>query len=196
MTGRRDRKKQETREALTRSALKLVLERGIGGVTVEDISGEADVSSRTFFNYFSSKEEAVLGATPLVRARIADRVAAAPADLPIVETLRLVMRAEVAEVEEGHDLARQRMRICEENPSLLPYLVASGMELEQGLAAAIADRTGIKESDGYPVLVAAVVAATLRATMMRWSGTAGERPLADLLDEAFDLLAGGFAVPD
>ncbi|MDR0345295.1 MAG: TetR/AcrR family transcriptional regulator, partial [Nocardiopsaceae bacterium] len=59
--GLRERKKQATRRALHDAALQLALERGLEHLTVEEISATADVSARTFFNYFPGKEEAILG---------------------------------------------------------------------------------------------------------------------------------------
>ncbi|PYY57501.1 TetR family transcriptional regulator [Curtobacterium sp. MCSS17_011] len=59
--GLRERKKQQTRSALHRSALALVTDHGLAGVTVEQICADAGVSPRTFFNYFPSKADAALG---------------------------------------------------------------------------------------------------------------------------------------
>jgi AcrR family transcriptional regulator len=59
--GLRERKKQRTRQAMHEAALALVTDRGLAGVTVEEICAEAGVSTRTFFNYFSSKGHAALG---------------------------------------------------------------------------------------------------------------------------------------
>src|SRR5215813_6924132 len=57
--GLRERKKQETRDALSFAALRLAVERGWENVLVEDIAAAAGVSARTFNNYFSSKAEAI-----------------------------------------------------------------------------------------------------------------------------------------
>src|SRR5258707_6597238 len=55
----RERRKQQTGEALRWAARRLAVERGFEGVLVEDIAAEAGVSPRTYNNYFSSKAEAI-----------------------------------------------------------------------------------------------------------------------------------------
>jgi AcrR family transcriptional regulator len=59
-TGMRERKKAATRAALSAAAMRLALERGMENVTAEAIAEAADVAPRTFHNYFSSKEEAIV----------------------------------------------------------------------------------------------------------------------------------------
>lgn len=59
--GLRDRKRQATRKRLERAAIDIVAASGLDALTIDAISERADVSPRTFFNYFDSKEDAILG---------------------------------------------------------------------------------------------------------------------------------------
>jgi AcrR family transcriptional regulator len=66
--GLRERKRLATRRAIQVAVLELVRDRGLDAVTVDEISRGADVSPRTFFNYFTSKEEAIIGEPPALPA--------------------------------------------------------------------------------------------------------------------------------
>lgn len=192
--GRRGRKKLETRAALERAALTLVAERGLAGVTVEDIAEAVDVSSRTFFNYFPSKEDALVG--PASAAELGDRLEAVPAQVPVLEALRLVCRAEAERLQQQREQWLLRLKVFEQNPSLLPRLVASGSETERAVTAAIARRVGVEPgTTGYPELAAAAATAAFRVAMMRWSAATGRPALAELVDEAFAQLAAGLPNP-
>jgi AcrR family transcriptional regulator len=86
-TGLRERKKQATRSALAAAALRLAAERGAEHVTVEEIAAAADVSPRTFFNHFATKEEAFV-ADDLERAQeLLRRLRAEPAGQPVWQLL-------------------------------------------------------------------------------------------------------------
>src|SRR5437868_404754 len=90
-TGLRERKKLATRRSLRRVALDLIAERGFGNVTVEDIAEAADVSPRTFFNYFPSKEAALFGADPDRVTALREGVVRAAPGGTALEALRVVM---------------------------------------------------------------------------------------------------------
>src|SRR5258707_2001889 len=90
----RERKKLATRRLLRRTALDLVAERGFAHVTVDDIAEAADVSPRTFFNYFPSKEAAIYGTDPDRAAALRDRVARQAPGEPVLDALRSVMASE------------------------------------------------------------------------------------------------------
>jgi AcrR family transcriptional regulator len=193
--GRRDRKKQRTRAALAAAALRLVDERGLENVTVEDISEAADVSSRTFFNYFSSKDEALTGDHFVDGTGLRDRFLAVAPGVPVIGALRLALGPGIEQMQAEQEMWFLRMRVLAANPSLLPRLMARSAAAEQNLAAAVAERTGVGTDDGYPLLVTAVIGAAFRTAMMRWAGCAGTRPLAALVDDAFGTLASGLADP-
>jgi AcrR family transcriptional regulator len=82
--GLRERKRRATRRAIQFAVLELVTERGLDNVTVDEVSRVADISPRTFFNYFGSKEEAIVGEPPSLPdvLKVEEFVAAGPgADL-------------------------------------------------------------------------------------------------------------------
>ncbi|MFJ6673975.1 TetR family transcriptional regulator [Actinosynnema sp. NPDC091369] len=192
--GLRDRKKRQTRKALGHAAVRLVAEHGLDHVTVEDISAAADVSPRTFFNYFPSKEDAVLGPDPEAGARMRARVLAQPAHLSAAAAVREALLAEVAaELADDREHWLLRMRVVQQHPVLLAKVFSGGEALERDLVAGIAERVGLPADDTYPLLLGAAVGAAFRVAVTRWSSTAA--PLHDLLAETLDLLAAGLADP-
>jgi AcrR family transcriptional regulator len=194
--GRRGRKKLETRAALERAALTLVAQRGLAGVTVEDIAEAVDVSSRTFFNYFPSKEDALIGPSPASAAELRERLEALPPAVSVLEALRLMSRVEAERVQEQRELWLLRLKVLEQNPSLLPRLVTSGTETERAVTAAVAHRAGVEPgTSGFPELATGAAMAAFRVAMMRWSAAGGRPVLADLVDESFAQLAAGLPNP-
>jgi AcrR family transcriptional regulator len=193
--GRRDRRKQQTRAALIAAALRLVDERGLERVTVEEISAAADVSPRTFFNYFATKDDAIIG-DPLVEGPdLRRRLLAAPPELPVVGALLLALAPAVERIEAERDVWVLRLKVIKDNPALLPALLARGAAAEEDLVAAIAVRTGVGTAHPFPPLAAAVTGAAFRCSMMRWAAGDGGRPLSELVHEAFGMLAEGLTDP-
>src|ERR1035437_6666050 len=90
----RERKKLATRRSLRRVALDLVAERGFAHVTVEDIAESAEVSPRTFFNYFPSKEAPLFGANPERVAALRERLVHEAPGQTALEALRGVLVGE------------------------------------------------------------------------------------------------------
>ncbi|WP_213816465.1 TetR/AcrR family transcriptional regulator [Glaciihabitans sp. dw_435] len=92
---RRERLRVQTRQRLQMAAVELVLRDGLDRATINAISDRADVSPRTFFNYFESKEDAILGLHDMQIADAPEWSAHAdddhPAPDPIAQTVRLLM---------------------------------------------------------------------------------------------------------
>ncbi|WP_020576606.1 TetR/AcrR family transcriptional regulator [Actinopolymorpha alba] len=195
-SSRRDRKKRQTRDALSRAAVRLAAEHGAEHVTVDAISEAADVSTRTFFNYFASKDEAITGHDPTIGAEFRERVVTAPADLPPLEAIRRALDGVIAHVEDDREQWILRMTVIERSPSLLPRLLSASAADECALAHVIADRTGTSvETDSYPSVVAAVTGAVARVAVTHWATSDRPKPLHTTVDEVFDMLSVGLVAP-
>ena len=195
--GLRERKKAQTRRALTAAAIRLSIERGSPDrVTVEEISEAADVSPRTFFNYFSSKEDAVLGVDPERRTELRAELELRPADEAPVEALRAALLSTAEGIDENAELWAQRLQLVRDHPTLSAGYVASFADFERGMVEAMAARLGLDpDADLYPAIVVATALTIMRVTVKHWQATDADTPLADLLDLAFDQLADGLALP-
>lgn len=188
--GRRERKKQATRLALEEAALRLTLEHGVEHVTVEDICAEVDVSSRTFFNYFPTKERAVVGDGPLaVDDEAVRRIADGDGREGLLDDLRALLRAKAAEaVHKRADLVCRR-RLVEQNPALVPLMLENFNTYERAVSDAIARRIGTDpDADPYPQLVAGLIGTVMRVSFRRWTSGLGEKSLEAEVDRAFTLL--------
>jgi AcrR family transcriptional regulator len=198
----RERKKLATRRALRRVALELVAERGFSHVTVEDIAEAADVSPRTFFNYFPSKEAALFGVDPERIAALRERVARAAPGGTILAALRAVMvedaRVVADELRElGGDPVDwlRRMKRARTDPHLRAAHGAQMAMLERAVAEGVAERLGTDpDRDPYPGLLAAVAAGALRASISFWAASGGTVPVDQLVELGFRALADG--LPD
>ncbi|MEU4238159.1 TetR family transcriptional regulator [Actinoplanes sp. NPDC026619] len=193
--GLRDRKKEQTRAALTSAALRLADERGLDHVTVEEISAAAEVSSRTFFNYFATKDDAILGAPVIDSATVCERLLALPREVPIIDAVLRVFAPAIELMQADRELWLLRMRVIKNNPSLLLALFARGAVEEQQFVAAVATRVGLTPEDTFPQLAAVATGAAFRVAMMRWTTAGPDGRLSDLVREAFGMLAAGLADP-
>src|SRR5271165_5758994 len=195
----RERKKLATRRSLRRVALDLVAERGFAHVTVEDIAEAADVSPRTFFNYFPSKEAALVGAAPDRVAALRERVVRQAPGAPVLDALRMVMVSDAQTVADelsglGGDPAGwlRRMKEARTDPHLRAAHAAQMAMIERAITEGLAERLGTDpERDPYPGLLAATAAGVLRASVTFWAGSGGTVPLDQLVDLAFRALADG-----
>ncbi|MFD4370582.1 TetR family transcriptional regulator [Streptomyces sp. NPDC058486] len=210
--GLRERKKKATRAALVEAAVRQAAEHGVEHVTVDAISAAAGVSTRTFFNYFDSRDEVfvMIGADSGERVRQA--VLAAPADLSPLDVLRQALAAELVEVEHQQELWRLHAEVLGKNPQLLARTLGAHMSDEILLAEAIAERIGQgsplftqdrpahaspEEQDRrralalYPRLLAAVGGTAVRIAVEHWCVRQAEVTFADVFREAFEHLAAG-----
>lgn len=200
----RDRKKQATRTAIRRAALALIAERGFAHVTVEDIANAADVSARTVFNYFPSKEAVILGFGPehgdQLRRRLRERPIGEP---PLVAVSEVMVQELEAMAEQVSELGGDRLdgvkslRVAHADPHVRAAQASHVRLLEQALARGLADRMMLGpggEDDSFCILLASVAVGVVRAVMTIWARNGGDLPR--LAIEAFQAVARGLAPPE
>ncbi len=191
--GRRERKKAEQRRALQRAALQLTAEHGYDHLTAEGIAAACDVSTRTFFNYFSSKDEALLGPVMDHRRQLSTFFESRPASESAIDSLRH------ASIELAHDVLpdrgdwKLRRQVFQDNPVLLPRVHAAFGEVERNLTNAVAERLGLDPlTDPYPALVVALTIASLRVGFMHsHASRADDEDLPAFIARMFDATFGG-----
>ena len=195
----RERKKLATRRELRRVALRMIAERGYSNVTVEEIAEAANVSPRTFFNYFPTKEAALFGADPELAEATREAIVHQSPGEPVVTVLRAIMTNQAkAVVNEFAELGGEplewlaRMRASRTDPHLHAARAAQMAAIERSLAEAIAQRLGTTlDRDPYPGLLASIATGVFRSSISFWGSSGGTVPLERLVDRAFVALAGG-----
>jgi AcrR family transcriptional regulator len=201
--GLRERKKRETRTALSWAAVRLTVEHGFDNVLVEQIADAAGVSPRTFNNYFSSKGEAIV-ARHLDRClRLAEELRRRPASEPLWESITHAALAQFAQGPElvahpvpDHEQWVAGVRLMVAEPALQVEFLRAGALGEAEVAAAIADRTRTDVGhDLYPKLAAAAAMAAISVAMRHWLYANPPVPIQHALTEAFAQLAAGLPTP-
>jgi AcrR family transcriptional regulator len=163
--GLRDRKKQATRKALRDAALRLALECGPDNVRVDDIAEAAGVSPRTYNNYFSSREQAIVAAVAAERdARVAEAVAARPASARLADAVTEAIVEQYTD-QGSHD--PRALLLITASPALRDAFLDTAGGIEDPLTAVIAGRTGDAGQHTARVLSASIAAA-VRIALQQW----------------------------
>ncbi|WP_063025301.1 TetR/AcrR family transcriptional regulator [Nocardia niwae] len=162
-TGLREQKKQATRQALGEAALRLALERGPDNVRVDDIAEAAGVSPRTYNNYFSSREQAIVSA---VTAERGTRVAAAVTARRALGLADAVIDA-IVDQYTAHSESGRELLLITTHPGLREAFVCAATAIADPLADAMTQRIGDAESLTARVLAAGVTAA-VRIAIEQW----------------------------
>jgi len=191
VSGMRERKKLAVRRALSSAAVRLAVERGLENVTIEDITAAADVSVRTFGNYFSGKYEAICAMGTDRARRIGAELLSRPAGEPLWEALVAAMLAHYEGADRAPDAEWMAgLRLVLSAPAIRGEYLKVNADMQEALAVAIAARTGVDvEQDMYPRILAGAVTAAAQVAVRRWFAADPPVPLGPLLRQALDQLA-------
>ncbi|MEV6912313.1 TetR/AcrR family transcriptional regulator [Amycolatopsis sp. NPDC051071] len=197
--GLRERKRLETHRALATTAVRLVADRGLDNVTVEDISAAAGVSPRTFFNYFASKEDAVVIANADYAERsqrTIEKFLATPKEIGTARAFVDAVKEEFAQVDENREEWLGRMKAIQENATLHSRAVAMNHETIGPTIEAIALRAGVDpKAELYPALLLATLGGAVNAALILWYQHDGRVSALELLDQAVEMLLAGLPEP-
>ncbi|MBP2442568.1 TetR family transcriptional regulator [Rhizobium leguminosarum] len=183
--GRRQRKRRQTRERIEQAAMTLFLQRGFEATTVEDITEAADVSKRSFFDYFPSKEDVVFAWQDGFADRLMAEIAARPAEEPSVAVVEAAITATVIASVDERGLALSEL--IRRTPALKARDQVKYARLEQKLAEALLLRKGNDPGERSRMRVlAAVVIGALRVGGEFWQQ---REPGASLHDFAHEIFA-------
>lgn len=189
--GLRERKKIERRERIEHAAIDLFEANGFEATTIDDIAAAADISPRTFFYYFPSKEDVVLADHAGRLERIVAELARRPDDEGPWAALLASFLVVAADYQtERHDLIR-RFTITATNPSVYARSLALQAGWEESLAEVLANRSGPAGPDVGPRLLAAASLACMRSSLHHWFASGHRARLPDLVQGCFDQLGHG-----
>ena len=181
-----ERQRAAAREEISRAAFELFLTQGFDATTIDQIVTAVGVSRRSFFRYFGTKEDIVLGDLVARGAVIADAVGRRPRGEGPWEALRAGMQAstEITMPDRDEGLALGRMLF--ENPSLHARLLEKRLRWQEMLVPLILERLTGEPGQAH-LQASAIVAsalACLDAASEAWVASGGATDLAVLYDEA------------
>ena len=189
--GLRERKRHDTSQRIIEQGLRLFLKYGYEGTTVDAITEAADISRRTFFHYFKSKENILLAAhdSGFREALRPTLLEASPAQPPLdaVKTclIKLASRYETRE-SVVYD------RLMQSTEALRARKEAVFVEAEKILLDAMCELWPSPGRRDELRLVAMVAMGTLRLALEKWKQNDAARPLAHYIRQSFALLANQF----
>ncbi|WP_426626127.1 TetR/AcrR family transcriptional regulator [Leifsonia sp. McL0607] len=196
--GLRERKRLETRAQLERAAVLLASDVGLENATVEAICATVPVSVRTFFNYFESKEDAILGVREFeLDEQSVERHVRESEGRPLAERVIALLLESLAPAIADTRLHEARMAIIKQHPELLGRQVAqmsrAGERLVAATAAILAHDSrfaplGADEQNTTAELILPLCGGAVRLAVKEWVSAGGERSLPQLQRRAVELV--------
>lgn len=187
----RERTRRVVRAELTELAKDLFVEKGYDETTIDDLAAAAGMSKRTFFRYFASKEDLVMGKYEVLGEQLAEDLAARPADEPIWESLRQ-MFGRVAEYCESEALGATAVameNIVRDHPALNAGYLERVSRMQELVLDQARTRTGQQDpADPRTPAIVGAAFSCLIAAWTTWLTSNQAQPFGDLLDQAMDAI--------
>jgi AcrR family transcriptional regulator len=199
--GLRERKKRAARQAIAATARRLFAERGYDAVTVAEVAAAANVSEKTVFNHFATKEDlAFAGREEGIAMLVAD-ITKRPPGVSVLDVFRALTATVIDDfVVRGHEDMLTVARIIRNSRTLEERLTVGWEAGSAAITAAVAETSGADEDDLVPAIVARTLWWTHRSIFLgALRGLLAEEDRERLAarlrvtaDRAYDQLAAGF----
>ena len=198
--GLRARKKRVAREAIAATARRLFAERGFDAVTVAEIAVAADVSEKTVFNHFPTKEDLAFAGREQGLAQLVADITERPPGASVLDVFRALTTTVIDEfVAPGDEDLLTVAKIIQRSRTLQERLTVGWEAGSAAITAAIAETSGAADDDLVPAIVARTLWWTHRSIfLMALHGLVAEEEREQLVgrlriaaDRAYDQLAGG-----
>lgn len=173
--GLRERKRRQTRERISDAAMSLFLENGFEATTVDDIAVRADVSKRSFFDYFATKEDVVFAWQDNFGTALAAAVAARPSTEPLIAVVEEALVVAAVAATEPRALAISKL--IHSAPALGARDQLKYTRLEQTLAAALTERASDEAGRLRARLIAMVTIGAIRIGAEGWNDRPQSEPV-------------------
>ncbi len=176
-------------QALEDVALRLFEQRGFGAVTVDEIASEAQISPRTFYRYFPTKEDVLQVHIDRRSEALGLALSARPHDDPPLLSLRLALK-EVLSAEE-HEAVRRWIAVVQATPSVLRAVIG-GIQLKSQpvMAEFFGSRLALPGDALVPTMLAAAAGGIIQTAHAYWFFYGGD--LASIVSESLEVLETGF----
>ena len=191
----RERTRQAVQDRMTLAAIDLFVEQGYDATTVDQIAGAVGMSERTFFRYFSTKDDVLEHVSAHWRERVAADLAARPTAEPAWVAVRRAFDTYIVEtVEQGRALAL--LAVIYSSPGLHGRHLLRLSRWTEALTPALRARLdGVADADFRTAVQSAVVVTCFEAARHAWVDSGGTAPLDELLDTAMASAAQLFGAP-
>jgi AcrR family transcriptional regulator len=187
--GRRQRRRDRTRAALMDAALHLFSERGYDATTIEEITERADVAPRTFFSYFSSKEEVLFGEHPERREALIDELRQRLEHEPIWPAVSAAMLTVIDAFETDSEFFLARARLYTRWPALRSAVLRINDALIESVAGVLVERLGGSDIAAlHARLIAMLANGATRCAIDEWVASGGKADLRRLAVEALEFV--------
>jgi AcrR family transcriptional regulator len=181
--GLRERKKRETKKRITEKGIALFLQKGFDHTTLDEIAAAAGISRRTFFYYFTSKDEILLSLQSGIGEMLAEAVRKALATSTPIEAVRAAAIA-VCDTIPTNDMIEMD-RLMRTSTSVQARKQVSYVQQEGEIYEALRERWPESERSTALRIVAMVSVGAMRIAGDIFKQENGARPMAELIQEAF-----------